>query len=260
MTDGKKNEPKRIDRWNDFDIDLVNNWTKNLLFESPFCLDQDLELKPLEFFLIEFEDEAKKILEENGLYSEELVEAWRTPSDVKDFSRLYPQRKDSPSLFSPLLTSMALQNVAYVFLCVHRVRKDILNGDAEQTAIDMLRLCFATVSANLHEMIVRGIKAKTAPARGGKKEKKVPAFNLLVRYAWQNSKRKTCLSMWEFLIRKLEAGDIGGRYIIEGCDFVYEKKNNRITLYFSDERKRPRDIGFRSFERYVNSLKKGLKK
>jgi hypothetical protein len=78
-----------------------------------------------------------------------------------------------------------------------------------------------------------------------------------VEYAWQNSKKKTCLSMWEFLKRKLQDAELKGEKI-KGLDFVYEKKPNKITLYFLDGKSR--DIGYRSFQRYVRDFRKGLKK
>lgn len=95
--------------------------------------------------------------------------------------------------------------------------------------------------------------AKDRSAKGGKASKKEPSFALLVQYAWEKSKRKTCLSMWKFLERKLQAGDVS----ISGYDFVYEEETNRITLYFGNGKSR--DIGFRSFQRYVKDFKEGLK-
>jgi hypothetical protein len=96
--------------------------------------------------------------------------------------------------------------------------------------------------------------------KGGSAGKKEPAFNLLVEYAWQNSKRKTSLSMWEFLKKRLQETEVSGQNIIEGYDFVYEKKDNKITLYFNDKKKRPRDMGFRSFQNYVSDFKEELNK
>jgi len=98
--------------------------------------------------------------------------------------------------------------------------------------------------------------------RGWKKggPNKEPAFNLLVEYARQNSKRPTALSMWKYLIKKLEEAELTGQKVIEGYDFVYEKKENQITLYFNNKKKRPRDMGFRSFQRCVKDFKEELKK
>jgi hypothetical protein len=92
--------------------------------------------------------------------------------------------------------------------------------------------------------------------RGWKKggPKKEPAFNFLVKYAWQNSKRKTSLSMWRFLKKKI--GDAGNT--INHYDFVYEEEKNRITVYFNNGKSK--DIGFRSFQRYVKNFKEELKK
>jgi hypothetical protein len=100
-------------------------------------------------------------------------------------------------------------------------------------------------------------RAKDWSAKGGKAPKKQPEFDFLVKYAWDHSKRKTCLGMWNFLKRKLQDAEVKGEKI-NGFDFVYEKKLNKITLYFLDGKSR--DIGFRSFQRYVKDFKEGLKK
>jgi hypothetical protein len=132
--------------------------------------------------------------------------------------------------------------------------------DDEKTFLDMMETTLAIVDVKLSDIIVRGIRAKNAPAKGGRANKKEPAFNLLVEYVWQNSKRKTCLSMWGFLKKKLKEGELSGQKIIEDYDFVYEKKENKITLYFNDKKRRPRDMGFRSFQRCVKDFKEELKK
>jgi hypothetical protein len=94
-------------------------------------------------------------------------------------------------------------------------------------------------------------------SKGGKKNKKEPGFTFLVEYAWNQSERKKCLSMWEVLKRKLQDTELKGEKI-NGFDFVYEKKCNKITLYFLNGKSR--DMGFRSFQRYVKDFKEGLKK
>jgi hypothetical protein len=130
----------------------------------------------------------------------------------------------------------------------------LTHEDDEKTFLDMMETTLAIVDVKLSDIIVRGIRAKNAPAKGGRANKKEPAFNLLVEYAWQNSKRKTCLSMWRFLKKKI--GDAGNT--INHYDFVYEEEKNRITVYFDNGKSR--DIRFRSFQRYVKDFKEELKK
>ena len=93
--------------------------------------------------------------------------------------------------------------------------------------------------------------------RGGRTEKKGLPFKLLTQYAWEKSQRRTCLSMWEFLKKKVKVAEFSGHKLV-GHDFVYEEGTNRITCYFPDGKSR--NMGFRSFERYVRNLKNELKK
>jgi hypothetical protein len=265
MTKGKKNEPRKIDRWDRDDLTFLDNRTKDLSFSSPYDLERGLEhpteflkrsqtepgLTLLEFILREFEDEAKKILEENDLNSEELIERWRTFYDIEDFSRLCLQLEyDSPSLLEPSHTSMQLQMAAHVAFCVDRLRSDISNGDAEQTAIDMLKLCFAAVNVNLHEIIIRGIRAKTGPAKGGRVKKKLQGIILATRWALKNSRNKGALSLWRHLIRELKYGEkTFGEFDI-GFD------ENKNCLFQIDRNGKDKEIRFRAFQNYVRDLKK----
>jgi hypothetical protein len=97
---------------------------------------------------------------------------------------------------------------------------------------------------------------KERSSKGGQRKKKEPGFNLLVEYAWNHSKRKTHLSMWQFLKSKLKDVEAKSEKIGE-YDFIYETKPNKITLYLPNGKSR--DMGFRSFQRYVKDFKEGLK-
>lgn len=275
MTKGKKNEPRKIDLWNPDDLTFLDNRTKDLSFSSPYELERSLErlteslkrsqtdpgLTPLEFILREFEDEAKKKLEENGLDSEELTELWRTLFDPEDFSSLCRSLEDDfPSLVSPLEPSMQLQNAAHVAFCVDRLRNDISKSDVEQTAIDMLKLCFAAVNVNLHEIIIRGIRAKTGPAKGGRTPKKEERFFLVARYALQNSKKKDTLSLWKYLKKVLPELERTGNNHFGNYEALFEAREYKgasedvISIYKKNGK--TKDIGFRGFQRYVSDLKK----
>jgi hypothetical protein len=136
---------------------------------------------------------------------------------------------------------------------------DDKNQKDEEIFSERLGTILAIFNVKPSDAIIRGIRAKNAPAKGGRVAKKEPSFALLVRYAWEKSGRKTVLSMWKFLRKKLKEAELEGGKIIEGCDFIYEEKTNRFTLYFQDKRK-PKDMGFRSFQRHISNFKKDLKK
>ena len=219
MTKGKNTEPRKIDQWNLNDLKFFDNWTKNLLLASPVQLERfslwrltkpsklPVLTQRLEFILGEFEDEAKKKLEENGLDSEELIKRWRTLFDPKKCGpldrfgiplSLRRIEDEYPSLSEPFQTSIQLQNAAHVALCADRVRTDISNGDTEQTAIDTVKFCFTVFSANLHEIIIRGIRAKWGPTKPRPSSGKKWVLSLL-EYARTNLKIKTFSELMIYL-------------------------------------------------------------
>lgn len=256
MTKGKKNEPRKIDQWSSDDLAFPDNRTKSFAFDSPYGLERGLEGTELESILREFEDEAKKILEENGLDSEELIEAWRICFDVKDFSSLCLQLEyDFPSLLSPLSTSMQLQNAAHVFFCADRVRSDISKNDAKQTAIDMLKLCFTAVAANLHEIIKRGIRAKMGPTKPRPSRKKAWIDSVL-EYARANAQRKNFPGVMTYLRRhegkaKALKIDNGKVYLSPPSYWKGDYKLNYVV-----RNKKPQHIGTWALKKHFEALKK----
>jgi len=98
----QESEPRKIDRFHHDDLHFFDNRTKLLLYSLPFEMERDFERlsksligsqtdqaqTPLEVVLREFEEEARKKLEENGLDSEDLTESWAGLFDVEDFGPL----------------------------------------------------------------------------------------------------------------------------------------------------------------------------
>jgi hypothetical protein len=280
----QKSEPRNIDRWNPDDLTFLDNRTKDLSFSSPYELERSLErlteslkrsqtepgLTPLEFILREFRDEAKKKLEENGLDSEELTEVWRTLFDPEDFSSLHLYLEyNSPSLLEPLETSVQLQNAAHVAFCVDRLRSDISNGDAQQTAIDMLKLCFATVGANLHEIIIRGIRAERGPSLGGKTSQRKRGIDLAIEKIF---KGQDAFSIWLYFVKnhygyekalEIEGYKIFFKIDIQGLqqDRISKRdayKRGMLFEIFQDDVKTERGIKLPTFRRYFSETRKKI--
>lgn len=191
-----------------------------------------------EFTLTLLEDEAKTFLKRAG-----------HSIAIGDITRSLNQ--------TDLPYNQSEEYAAYLLLAGSKLRKALIVNDAKEAAIQTLILVSAATYAGIEQVITRGISTIDGWSKGG--PRKEPAFERLVWYAWQKSKRKTCLSMWKFLRNNLQQGEFKGQKIIDGYDFVYEKKTNKITLYFEEERRRPREMGFRSFQRYISDLKKDLK-
>ena len=272
MIRGKKDEPRKIDCWNP-DLDDFPNENRTTLFSlfSPVEVERNLErlteslkrsqtesgLTPLEFILREFEDEAKKKLEENGLDSKELIELWCAGFDLEDCGPLSPLRTvledDYPSLIWPDEKAIQLQNAAHVGFCTDRVRRDIRKGDAEQTAIDMLKLCFATVNANFHEIIIRGIRAENAPKKKRRVREK-PWFLLVLEYAKAKAQRKTFSGLITYL-RAHHEGKEKPLKIDKGKVYLELSRKGDYRLNYKTRNKKE-SIGSEAFRKRFQELKK----
>jgi len=217
-----------------------------------------------EKFLRKYEEDANKILHAHKSRRDEILNYHGKPLRSEGLVALniainemlnYPA-KLSPEDEKKVKDIRRARICREIVDCCNHLRTSVRQNNLRQIVYDTEALVSLSFNAGFLKTESSILRSK----RGGQREKKEHAFFPLVEYAWQNSKRKTCLSMWKFLIKKLTTLDIGGRNMIEGLDFVYEKKTNKITLYFGDERKRPRDMGFRTFERYVRDFKEELKK
>jgi hypothetical protein len=218
----------------------------------------------LERFLREYEEGANKILDAhkgrrdeilnyhgNYLRSEGSVVLNISINEMLNYPEKLP-----PEDHKKVKVIRQILNCRKILEYCNRLRTSVRQNNLRQIVYGMARLDSLFYDAGF----IKPENSILGSKRGGEKEKKEPAFDLLVRYAWQNSKRKTWLSMWKFLKKRLQGGGIDGyKTIDDDYNFVYEEKNNRITVYFNNEKKRARDIGFRSFERYVRDLKEDLR-
>ena len=131
----------------------------------------------------------------------------------------------------------------------NHVRDDIQNSDAEGAALDMMRLTFAATNANLHDVIIRGIRAKAAPAKGGRVPKRKQGCLLAAEDALLHCKRKDAVSLWKY-IQRICAKDTAS---FADFDLIFERKENRLYQYAKYGKSQ--SIGFRTFQRYVSYLK-----
>lgn len=194
----------------------------------------------LEKLLRKYEEKANKILGAyKGRIDEILYYNGENPSR-------YPEKaKDARKIL----------NCRGILQCCNRLRTSVRQNNPHRIVYNTAWLSWYSYNAGL----LKTVNSMLGRYRGGKREKKEPAFKLLVRYAWQKSKRKTCLSMWEFLKKELFQGMLKEAYkIINDYEFIYEEKTNNVTVYFKNGRSK--QMGFRSFQRYVKDFKQKLNK
>jgi hypothetical protein len=119
-------------------------------------------LTPLEFLLRRMEDEAKKVLTKHG-YPTDLNELLWLESE-----HTYPVKTEHGT--TALKCDVDLQSLSAkrVLFSIDNLRDYIETNDAEKAAIEMMRLLFAAICADLHDTIMQGIRTSGGQARGGR--------------------------------------------------------------------------------------------
>ena len=164
-----KKKIREIDKAKLVDGAFINNTTKAFSLSYPDEIENEINhlkeslkhpqskhgLTPFEFILRGFEDEAKKILINAGI-SIDLSDIWESLWLWKKHG-IYSRGFD-----------IRTANAGQILLSAMLVRDDIIAGEPELVALDMMRLCFAAVGANLHDVVITGIRAKWGRSKGGK--------------------------------------------------------------------------------------------
>jgi hypothetical protein len=239
--------------WIRQDWDLIDSPTKKIFLAYPQHLDdilRTLEDSPLvkcpldmiNIFLDEFKREAQALLKRIGFNDDHL-------KDPK--SLMYIQKVAAKN------RNIMADNASRVLLGVNFVREAIKKKDAGNTAIEMMRLVFAALTANLYDLVLRGIRAKTAPVRGGRVPKKLEGIILAIKKVLKKAKRKGALDLWHYFKNNHKKNN--DLQIGEYAIWFYEDPTGagENLLYLSDGEKE-RGISFSAFKRYVREVKKTM--
>jgi hypothetical protein len=190
-----------------------------------------------------FEGEARAIFEKAVIEGERLQ---KVKPDSKRASLLEIRKYQTKESEIQAKMDGAKRVIARAF----EIREDISERNAEQTAVDMMRLVFASVTANLHEIVMKGIRAKTAPSRGGRVDKKLQGIILATRWALKDCRNKGALALWRHLKRELEDGE----RTFGGFDIGFDQKKH--CLFQIDRTGKGKEIHFRAFQNYLRDVKK----
>lgn len=187
-----------------------------------------------------FEKEAKIFLKKKGLSAEKAAET---------ISK-YKKRKD-PS-------SVEFRSAINMLLLVARVKRAIEDGRIEEAVLNMMRLSFAAAQLNLHELVIRGIRVKAAPGKGGKASKK--PFGILEAIRMNLEKQNmTPRKLWRFFSENYS----------KDCSF---ESNNGTFVYFyptvkghmgqivEDCETHQKKVGFERFRKHISTVRKQMKK
>ena len=144
---------KKISQFTEDESAFLDSRTKDLALSYPHELDAIFKRiaswspRPIEIILQGFENEALALLKRKSL-----------PTDRADLWTLL-QEED---------LDLEGESAARIVLSASTLRDAIQNGEAELAAVEMLKISFAALALNLHEVVIRGIRAKAAPSKGGR--------------------------------------------------------------------------------------------
>lgn len=193
----KNDKKEKVPVWKKEDYDLINTGTRQIVLAHPMHFETLLNiLKRIPFppplierLLQGFEREAKGLLKE-----------------VNPLIKKHQNKKPSPQYGSlaEITKWQMIDNKLYakydsakrVLIAANDVREAIRAKDAERTAIDTMRLVFAAVTANLHEIIMKGIRAKTAPAKGGRADKEKHGIIAAIKRTMKKIDKEDAFSLW----------------------------------------------------------------
>ena len=151
-----------------------------------------------------------------------------------------------------ILLSNALRVIASANDCCVAIE----NGNAENAAIEMMRLCFAITSMAMREVIIQGIATKTGQPTGGTKSRKLKGIEAAIKERLQK-KAYTAGELWGYFRKFTEPQPliIGEYEVCMKGDHADDKNPEKL---YEESSGKIASITFAAFRRYVAETKTGL--
>ena len=209
--------------------------------------DSEPGLTQLEFILRRLEKEAKAVLIDHG-YPTELDELKGLESE-----HTYPVQLEYGGTAWKCDVDIQSLSARQVLFSAMLLREAVADGEAEQAAIEMMRLIFAAISADLHDTIMQGARARRGQSVGGSRGqdqkgylmaieevRKSKGGHVSVEWSWRHFKDKH--HDYE------NAMDIGDYEVYYYAGRLYQRKDGDI--------KTERSIAKNTLKRYFSEIRK----
>ena len=186
------------------DADFITSATREFSLGYPDEMDDVLEriqqwlkhpeaepgLTPLEVILRKLEEEARTVLTSHG-YSTNLGEL----SNLED-ENTYPVKIEGGGMALKCDVDIQSLSAKKVLFSALNLRDDIANGKAEEAAIEMMKLIYSAISADMYVAIMTGIRAKTGQrGRQGRSFEKT-GIAMVIKKALAGSEHLSPNKLW----------------------------------------------------------------
>jgi hypothetical protein len=244
---------RKIDEYKREDADFITTATKEFSLTYPHELDDALDrieewikhpqeepgLTPLEVILRQLEAEARAILAEYG-YPTDLDGLWWV--DLEDD-----------------VAGILVSSAKRVLSCAGNVRQHIANNEMTvEAATEMMRLVFATVCADMHDVIITGVRAKAGRPRGGSASTKKRGIILVIKKALKEFEAKghhlTRKGLWRYFKEHHDI-DEGQNPIEIGNYEIYYSEGRLVQVSYSGKKSKIESISIHRFLKYVTELR-----
>jgi len=259
---------KKPRRWKSTleDGDFLSNLIREFSLGPPSYFDETIEklkhtlthpkaepgLTAIEFILRQIENEAKKILQEYGypIDIDELV-PWLQESEGFWWT-------DPESGFTHFHENHSIQALSAkeVLISAEKIRYEISKNNAEETAIETMRLLFAAMAADLRDVIMDGARNIQGRTRGGKASKMLLG---VLKAIWDIINQKGIDYQAQEIWSSIEAAGTDG-ILVQTSDKTFNVyiDGNKI-VQIDDKTGREQSRKYRTFQDYVTKIKKSIK-
>ena len=210
-------------------------------------------LTPLEFILRRFEEEARRILTEHG-----------HPTDLGELLWLeddhtYPVKTRMRTTALKLDVDIESLSAKRVLFSAQNLRHFIAANEAEQAAIEMMRLTFAAISADMFNVLMTGVRAKQGQKKGGHRPKQKQGIMLAIREVLkQKGQNLSRENLWRYFLKN--HNDTKGQPAFEVGDYTVNYENDRLFQENVTTDERPESISKATFYKYVSKIRPKTKK
>lgn len=232
------------------DAEFVTSATREFSLAYPDELDDVLErlrewmkhpdtepgLTPLLHILRVLEKKAEQVLEKLGFDS--------------DLSELFWIQEDA---------GIEAQSAKQVLISAQNLRQAIRENEAERAALEMMRLVFGAIKADMFSVLMTGIRVKQGQTAGGRVPKRKEGIVLAIRKILKTKGPFSREELWRYFARHHDQEQ--GQKVLKVERYAVYHENGRLFQENGErEDKEPESISKPTFFNYVTQIRPKTKK